>query len=109
MDRSFASRPLPTQTPRSQPSAAAMLATLFFREAVRALARHKLRSALTTLGICIGIAAAEGWLRGVWVGSGQLANERSIRRAVYAAPGAAGLGDAAGRRRRAESRQSSGA
>ena len=57
MDRSFASRPLPTQTPRSQPSAAAMLATLFFREAVRALARHKLRSALTTLGICIGIAA----------------------------------------------------
>ncbi len=33
------------------------LARLFFREAVRALARHKTRSALTTLGITIGIAA----------------------------------------------------
>ncbi len=33
------------------------LASLFFREAVRALVRHKLRSGLTTLGICIGIAA----------------------------------------------------
>ena len=36
---------------------AAALASLFFREAVRALARHKTRSALTTLGITIGIAA----------------------------------------------------
>jgi putative ABC transport system permease protein len=34
-----------------------MLASLFFREAIRALLRHKLRSALTTLGIMIGIAA----------------------------------------------------
>ncbi len=33
------------------------LASLFFREAVRALNRHKTRSALTTLGITIGIAA----------------------------------------------------
>jgi putative ABC transport system permease protein len=34
-----------------------LLVGLFFREAVRALLRHKLRSALTTLGIMIGIAA----------------------------------------------------
>ncbi len=33
------------------------LSTLFFREAYRALLRHKLRSSLTTLGITIGIAA----------------------------------------------------
>lgn len=30
---------------------------IFWREAVRSLLRHKLRSALTTLGITIGIAA----------------------------------------------------
>jgi putative ABC transport system permease protein len=36
---------------------ASTLATLFFRESARALARHTMRSALTTLGICIGIAA----------------------------------------------------
>jgi putative ABC transport system permease protein len=57
MDRSSAGRPLPNEVPRQPHSLAATLATLFFREAVRALARHKLRSALTTLGICIGIAA----------------------------------------------------
>ncbi len=34
-----------------------MLTSLFFREAVRALLRHRLRSMLTTLGIMIGIAA----------------------------------------------------
>ena len=34
-----------------------LLVGLFCREAVRALLRHKLRSALTTLGIMIGIAA----------------------------------------------------
>ncbi|HEX8952467.1 MAG TPA: ABC transporter permease [Polyangia bacterium] len=34
-----------------------LLVGLFCREAVRALMRHKLRSALTTLGIMIGIAA----------------------------------------------------
>jgi putative ABC transport system permease protein len=34
-----------------------LLVGLFFREALRALMRHKLRSALTTLGIMIGIAA----------------------------------------------------
>ncbi|HEY2744601.1 MAG TPA: ABC transporter permease [Polyangia bacterium] len=34
-----------------------LLVALFCREAVRALLRHKLRSALTTLGIMIGIAA----------------------------------------------------
>ncbi|MFI5166831.1 MAG: ABC transporter permease [Thermoanaerobaculales bacterium] len=34
-----------------------IMASLFFREAIRALARHKMRSALTTLGITIGIAA----------------------------------------------------
>src|SRR5215475_14789207 len=34
-----------------------LLIALFGREAVRALVRHKLRSALTTLGIMIGIAA----------------------------------------------------
>jgi putative ABC transport system permease protein len=33
------------------------VASLFFREAVRALLRHKVRSVLTTLGICVGIAA----------------------------------------------------
>jgi len=33
------------------------MASLFFREAMRALARHTMRSALTTLGITIGIAA----------------------------------------------------
>jgi putative ABC transport system permease protein len=33
------------------------LSSLFFREAFRALLRHKMRSALTTLGITIGIAA----------------------------------------------------
>ncbi len=57
MDFSFNHRPVPTQTHRSRPPAAVALANLFFREAVRALARHKMRSALTTLGICIGIAA----------------------------------------------------
>ena len=57
MDRSSADSPLPNEVPRRPHSLAATLATLFFREAVRALARHKLRSALTTLGICIGIAA----------------------------------------------------
>ncbi|MBZ5588434.1 MAG: ABC transporter permease [Acidobacteriia bacterium] len=38
-------------------SRAAVLASLFVREAVRALVRHKMRSALTTLGVMIGIAA----------------------------------------------------
>ena len=38
-------------------SGLAVFGSLFFREAVRALARHKLRSALTALGITIGIAA----------------------------------------------------
>ncbi len=50
MDRSAA-------PPTTRPSRARTLARLFFREAVRALARHKTRSALTTLGITIGIAA----------------------------------------------------
>src|SRR6516162_8019768 len=36
---------------------ASMFASLFIREAVKALLRHKLRSALTMLGIMIGIAA----------------------------------------------------
>jgi putative ABC transport system permease protein len=35
----------------------ALIASLIFREAVRALLRHKLRSALTTLGITVGTAA----------------------------------------------------
>ena len=57
MDRSSADRLPSTAVPRKPASGVAILASLFFREAVRALARHKLRSALTTLGICIGIAA----------------------------------------------------
>ena len=57
MDRSSGSRPLPAQAHPSRSSGTAAFASLFFREAVRALARHKMRSALTTLGICIGIAA----------------------------------------------------
>ena len=50
MERSAAPR-------RRSASRARTLASLFFREAVRALSRHKTRSALTTLGITIGIAA----------------------------------------------------
>src|SRR4051812_46026185 len=48
-----------TRLPRSAP--ARIWVGLFCREAIRALLRHKLRSALTTLGITIGIAAV------VWV------------------------------------------
>ena len=50
-------RSLSAVAPRRPPSIVSTLASLFFREAVRALARHRMRSALTTLGICIGIAA----------------------------------------------------
>jgi putative ABC transport system permease protein len=57
MDRSSSDRPLPVAVPRKPASGITTLASLFFREAVRALARHKMRSALTTLGITIGIAA----------------------------------------------------
>jgi putative ABC transport system permease protein len=57
MERSSADRPLPTAVPRKPSSGVSTLASLFFREAVRALTRHKLRSGLTTLGITIGIAA----------------------------------------------------
>ncbi len=38
-----------------------LCATLFLRESVRALSRHKVRSALTSLGIMIGVAAV------IWV------------------------------------------
>ena len=57
MDRASADRSFTSAVPGRQAWGVSNLATLFFREAVRALARHKLRSALTTLGICIGIAA----------------------------------------------------
>jgi len=57
MNRSSAERPFTSAAPGRQAWGVSNLASLFFREAVRALARHKLRSALTTLGICIGIAA----------------------------------------------------
>ena len=49
-----------------------LLVGLFFREAVRALLRHKLRSALTTLGIMIGIAAVV-----LVVAVGQAGSERA--------------------------------
>ncbi len=42
---------------RAHPLRSRVLVGLFFREAVRALSRHKTRSGLTTLGITIGIAA----------------------------------------------------
>ena len=57
MERLSADRPLPAAPLRLPASRVSTLVTLFFREAVRALARHKMRSALTTLGITIGIAA----------------------------------------------------
>jgi len=57
MSRSPVDRPLPTVKVRPLASHATVLVNLFFREAVRALARHKFRSALTTLGVMIGIAA----------------------------------------------------
>jgi putative ABC transport system permease protein len=57
MDPSSADRPFTSAVPGRPVWGVSNLANLFFREAVRALARHKLRSALTTLGICIGIAA----------------------------------------------------
>src|ERR1022692_496746 len=41
----------------SRPSGLRMWMFIFCREAIRSLLRHKLRSALTTLGITIGIAA----------------------------------------------------
>ncbi|HVN74754.1 MAG TPA: ABC transporter permease [Thermoanaerobaculaceae bacterium] len=47
----------PPDSARAPKPHAAVLASLFFREAVRALGRHKTRSALTTLGVTIGIAA----------------------------------------------------
>ena len=50
-------RPLSTVVARRPASGVTTLASLFFREAVRALVRHTLRSALTALGIMIGIAA----------------------------------------------------
>jgi len=57
MDRPSPGFPV-SAAPRRPPSSHAVaLASLFFREAVRALARHKMRSALTTLGVTIGIAA----------------------------------------------------
>ena len=55
------------------------------------------------------MAAAGGWLRGAWAGSWRLADKRSIRRAVYAAPGTAGLRGGAGRRVRAKTRERFGA
>jgi putative ABC transport system permease protein len=49
-----------------------MLSALVFREPVRALLRHKLRSALTTLGIMIGVAAVV-----LVVAIGKTASERA--------------------------------
>ena len=57
MDCPAPNRSLEAFTHRPSASNVAVLGSLFFREAVRALARHKMRSALTTLGVTIGIAA----------------------------------------------------
>ncbi len=72
MESSAAVRSHPAAAPPAASAGVATFASLFFREAVRALARHKTRSGLTTLGIAIGIAAVV-----LVVAIGQAGSERA--------------------------------
>lgn len=74
MERSSVIGGLATEAHRRRPAAAATAANLFFREAVRALSRHKTRSGLTTLGIAIGIAAVV-----LVVAIGKAGSERALQ------------------------------
>ena len=74
MERSSVIAGPATEAQRRRPAAAATAANLFFREAVRALSRHKTRSGLTTLGIAIGIAAVV-----LVVAIGKAGSERALQ------------------------------
>src|SRR5579883_3002716 len=55
--RSSLTRPIRSYTFSAMASRARVLSSLFVRESVRALLRHKVRSSLTAIGIMVGIAA----------------------------------------------------